>query len=126
MKGVQVEVGRVCGVGPARMVLRGSDEEGKGLCEGVRRELRCVEIGSSMRAREVRRKVRRALVLKQREGVSVGGGWVGVDMVGGGLGRMCLFWGVGNSRCEGGEGGDDGVGVEGDSAVIQNHASLST
>jgi hypothetical protein len=64
-KGVHVEGGRVCGVGPVLVV---GDGKAAG-CEGVRREFRCVEIGSSISVREIRMKERRAVVLKQSEGV---------------------------------------------------------
>jgi hypothetical protein len=102
-------------------VVGGRVGRGKGVEEGVRRVLRWVEMGSSMRAREVRRKVRRAVVLKQREGVRIGGGVVGLDIVGGGgdLGRECSFCWVGGARRDGGE-----EGGEGGSIVVQNQASL--
>jgi hypothetical protein len=122
MKGVQAEMGSVCGVGPVRVV---SGEGEKGDEEGVSRELRCVDIGSSMRVRELRRKVRRAVVEKQREGVRLGGGCVGCDMVGRGL-EDCSF-GCGAGRdCVGGRDGRIGVGDEGGVVEsVQNHASLN-
>ena len=96
-----MEPGRVCGVGPVRVVVdcgvKGDEEE------GVMRELREVLMGSSMRARDVRRKERSADGEKQKVGVRCGGR-VGADIMGRGGGRTGVAGGV----ARGGEEGEEG------------------
>lgn len=108
--------GRVCGVGPVRVVVpKGTLLEGE--VAGVRRVLRLVFMGSSIREREERRNCLRADGWKQNEGVRLGD-CVGWDMVGGAGGADRRRGRVAGRELGGGS--EESVGE-----VAQNHASLS-